>query len=215
MNSSQFLIATDSLSSINTLMNQFTKHPIAQRLRFTLFELIKIGKKVQFCWIPSHRGIPGNEAVDSKAKTATSRDPELIPIYYRDYYSLVQTKIHQKWATMWSQSGDKLRELVPVPHPITRNNLSRKQEVTLNRIITGHTLLTHGYLMDSSSPDIPPICHLCNNAVLSIKHLFVSCQATEPYRSLHFGGLSHKDLLLNNAQKVLLFLEKFSLLSLI
>ena len=139
------------ISSTPSLMNQFTKHPIAQRLRFTLFDLIKNGKKVKFCWIPSHRGIPGNEAVDSKAKTATSRDPEWIPIYYRDYYSLVQKKIHQKWATMWSQSGDKLREIVPVPHPITysqqyvqKTGSNTKQNN--NRPHTADTRLSHGLL---------------------------------------------------------------------
>ena len=40
----------------------------------------------------------------------------------------------------------------------------------------GHTLLTHGYLMDNDVPDVAPHCELCNNALLSVEHIIVECQ---------------------------------------
>ena len=37
----------------------------------------------------------------------------------------------------------------------------------------GHTLLTHGYLMNNDVPDVAPHCELCNNAILTIKYLLL------------------------------------------
>ena len=39
----------------------------------------------------------------------------------------------------------------------------------------GHTLLTHGYLMNNDVHDVAPHCELCNNALLSVKHI-MECQ---------------------------------------
>jgi len=43
-----------------------------------------------------------------------------------------------------------------------------KENAVINRLRTGHTLLSHGYLM--SSEPVPP-CELCPNATMSVKHL--------------------------------------------
>ena len=32
----------------------------------------------------------------------------------------------------------------------------------------GHSLLTHGYLVNNDVPDVSPHCELCNNASLSV-----------------------------------------------
>ena len=52
----------------------------------------------------------------------------------------------------------------------------RRDEVVISRIRLGQTLLTHGYLMDNDVPDVAPHCELCNNALLSVKHIMVECQ---------------------------------------
>ena len=52
--------------------------------------------------------------------------------------------------------------------------ITRREEVVLNRLRAGHSRLTHGYLMDSVRPQVPPICRYCSNAVLTVKHLILT-----------------------------------------
>ena len=40
----------------------------------------------------------------------------------------------------------------------------------------GHTLLTHGYLVNNDVPDVAPHCEFCNNASLSVKHIMMKCE---------------------------------------
>ena len=47
-----------------------------------------------------------------------------------------------------------------------------KENAMINRLRTGHTLLSHGYLM-SSEP--VPSCELCHNETVSVKHLLIEC----------------------------------------
>jgi len=47
-----------------------------------------------------------------------------------------------------------------------------KENAVINRLRTGHTLLSHGYLM--SSEPVPP-CELCQNETMSVKHLLIEC----------------------------------------
>ena len=49
------------------------------------------------------------------------------------------------------------------------------------------TVLTHGYLMDSDVPDVAPHCELCNNALLSVKHIMVECEQLRDARRACLG----------------------------
>ena len=57
----------------------------------------------------------------------------------------------------------------PLDHPL---DLCDSLDLLLR---SGHSLLTHGYLMDDNEPDVSPICEGCPNAVLSIKHILLQC----------------------------------------
>ena len=45
----------------------------------------------------------------------------------------------------------------------------------MNRLISGHCFFSHNYLMNSDSKGVPPICHYCNDAILTVNHVFVEC----------------------------------------
>ena len=47
--------------------------------------------------------------------------------------------------------------------------------VVISRLRLGHTFLTHSYLMNNDVPDTAPICELCNNAVMTVKHIMIQC----------------------------------------
>ena len=48
--------------------------------------------------------------------------------------------------------------------------------MVINRVRMGHTLLTHGYLMNDDVPGMAPHCELCNSAILTIKHIMLECE---------------------------------------
>ncbi|CAD6221996.1 GSCOCG00011700001-RA-CDS, partial [Cotesia congregata] len=63
------IICTDSLSSVQALMNPFSDSPMVQECQLKLWNLSKQGEIV-IAWVPAHIGIPGNELADSEAKSA-------------------------------------------------------------------------------------------------------------------------------------------------
>ena len=41
--------------------------------------------------------------------------------------------------------------------------------------------------MDNSIPDIPPLCELCNDAVMTVKHILVECDTLREARRRILG----------------------------
>ena len=108
----------------------------------------------------------------------------MIPIFFKDYFPSIHRKLNQWRNSEWLRSPGHqvLRQVKPDLRLLPENfNLTRRQEVVLNRIKMGHTLLTHGYLMDNTTPGpkIPPTCPFCNNGILTIPHIFIQCPNIE------------------------------------
>ena len=55
----QFVIYSDSKSSIQAIQQINSTHPIVAKILRTLVRLAK-KKTVKFCWVPSHVGVAGN-----------------------------------------------------------------------------------------------------------------------------------------------------------
>ena len=53
---------------------------------------------------------------------------------------------------------------------------SRRDEVVISRLSLGRAFLTNGYLMNDDVPDTAPICEVCNNAVMTVKHIMIECE---------------------------------------
>ena len=68
-------IYSDSLSCLQALKNKNLKHSIIREILHILTYLKEVGSQIEFCWIPSHIGIKGNEKADRIAK----RVPFLYP----------------------------------------------------------------------------------------------------------------------------------------
>lgn len=76
-----FLVFSDSLSALMALRNP--KHSI--KTNPYLYEIRKMvdifdkstsnNSKIKFIWVPSHKGIQGNEEADEKAREAASKEP--------------------------------------------------------------------------------------------------------------------------------------------
>ena len=84
----------------------------------------------------------------------------------------------ERWIQRWETCRDKLREIIPVPGIWIdyRKGGTRRGEVVINRMRMGHTLLTHGYLMNDDVPDVAPHCEHCNSAILTNKRIMLECE---------------------------------------
>ena len=64
----KFIIFSDSVSSLEALNGFKIEVDLVLKIIKEYTSLIKTGKVVEFCWIPSHVNIPGNKRADTAAK---------------------------------------------------------------------------------------------------------------------------------------------------
>ena len=76
------------------------------------------------------------------------------------------------------------------PGKWTQIKLQRREEVVINRTRIGHTRATHGYIFETEVINSAmPVCHYCNNHLLSIRHVLLECTVLENKRNVLFGSL--------------------------
>ena len=68
------MILSDSLSSLQSILNLKYDHPVLVKILELYTEMIRDGKETVFIWVPGHVGIRGNSAADSAAKDALDGD---------------------------------------------------------------------------------------------------------------------------------------------
>lgn len=182
LQTNNFLIISDSLSVLIALKNPWPKNEITQ---ITQSEIINSQKNIEFMWVPSHVGIKGNEMADDAASLASKNitSNTIDKISSKDIFTSVRHKTLQAWQLQWDSipPTNKLKSIKSsVKQWHTPPNLSRRQNIAINRIRIGHTFLTHSFLI---SKDQPPICNVCQIRI-TIKHIFEECPIHEPTRTL-------------------------------
>jgi kelch-like protein 2/3 len=186
-----FIIYTDSLSVLQSLLSHHHNHPLISKVFTVLENLTHLGFSIKFCWIPSHVGIQGNELVDRAAKTAVDYLPFDLPYY--DMKNLLTATVYSEWQQSWSkQLGNKLyavKSQITVWPSIT----SRKHDVIITRLRIGHTRFTHRHLLIGEST---PTCSHCKTA-MTVKHILIECPNFTNQRCHYFQShnLSLKYLL--------------------
>ena len=177
-----YILLTDSLSSLQALSDPFSTNPIIQRIFLSLLTISSIKSHLTFIWIPGHINFSPHEAVDEAAKKATSlpkiTDPTPSPA--QDLKILYSTKISKHWFKNWKeQTNNKLRKIKKEPIPWSSSHReSRQEEVILSRLRIGHTRMTHSYLLLKLSP---PSCPHCMEDNLTVEHFFI-CPALQSTR---------------------------------
>ena len=182
------LILTDSLSSLLALRSFYPSHPILQDILARLSAMDQTGKSVQFCWIPSHVGIAGNESADAAARRAASAPhTRRLPLPARDFYPAASLFVRSEWQRSWSAlPRNKLRELKPNLEPWqSSSRRSRREEVILCRLRVGHTYGTHGHLLRGEER---PLCSRCNEPV-TVAPVLLACRHYARKRRVHLGRL--------------------------
>ena len=149
--------------------HQATWTQILSRINY----LLKNGKSVALCWIPSHIGIKGNELADRAAKMALEKAPDFFLLPHSDFKCYITKYIYEKWQVHWSSLyNNKLLEIKPILGEDPRAYFnSRKEEVIMARLKIGHTYFTHSFLLKAEDP---PECVPCQEP-LTVKHILLDC----------------------------------------
>ncbi|MCG8049253.1 MAG: reverse transcriptase domain-containing protein, partial [Candidatus Thiodiazotropha endolucinida] len=141
------VILTDSLSSIQALQSgKSNSRPDKIDIILTNLDKAKRnGQTIEIEWIPSHVGIPGNEAADQIAKLALYWGPKegTLPSK-REIYTVIETAIIKKWQEAWdknpSNTGKHYKILQPtVSKHAQQHSSDRKLDVVLSRLRFNHT----------------------------------------------------------------------------
>ena len=134
-------------------------------------------ERLSFCWVPGHVGIRGNERADIAAKLATVGPPEFMLLHFSYWIPCIRKAMMTKWNGIWSARKEKMRDIRPEVEKWDIDNLlNRRDEVIINRLRSGHTWITHEYLINDIVQTGPEPCPFCNNAVKSVKHFITECE---------------------------------------
>jgi ribonuclease HI len=225
----QAAIFTDNQSALRATENPGSQSGqyILESIVDALAEIRSGGATVELYWLPSHRGIEGNEQADIAAKEATGwrqirshreRMVEVLtdatapqPSYQRVLRSALRTQIRAavmgEWERAWGthSSGRESYNLTPIP---TRGvlkahkGLHRSLSTIIIQMRTGNIGLKH-YLYQRKVPTITNDECRCRRGRQTTQHVLFACPLLSNLRGEIFGRRSGGPEGEANLQKVL------------
>ena len=182
----KYAIFSDSLSVLRQLQASTTDNHQVQRTWGRLQDVKESGKEVKLTWIPSHVGIKGNELADAAAKEIAKRNAQFVVVPYKDWYTTIRKRTYELWEERWRQEGRSMRQIKDKPGKwkATGARLKRRDQAVLNRLRLEHTNVTHNYRFTTENSGQPPLCNWCNDAVLSVRHMLITCPRLAQCRNL-------------------------------
>jgi len=137
-----FLIVSDSLPAPTAVANVHSTHPLVTRIHTMLTTHPFASLTVLFVWVPSHRGIPGNENVNSGAEVATILpciNSQILPTK-SDLALFIRRQITNQWVDLWQKQGltSKLVQIKPLPFACSSSHqIHRHHEIYLTCLRIG------------------------------------------------------------------------------
>ena len=215
-----FTIFSDSQSVLIALKPKARFSTLAEMINHRLKNASELGIDIEFCWVPGHTGIRGNERADAAAKEASlNLDLQMEnKIPHSDMKRPIREAVTRSWHRKWVGLGTEGRKLREIKEDIIEWKSSslknRRLETAIARLRIGHTNITHSYLMQGQT--IPPECERCN-VPLTVKHLLTECRLYSAVRRKYYNNPSLKEMLGNSKNfsitKISAFLKETGLLS--
>ena len=164
---------------------------LLRRITQQVDELRTRGVQLKIRWIPSHRGIPGNEAADRAAKEATGwRDnnqtgpraeppPELRPLK-TVAKTWINKTVSQSWQAKWAAETRGRATFRHTPRPTRKvlqlhEDLSKRQSSMLTQLRTEKIGL-QDFLFNRHVPDIADPRCVCGEGRQTVTHVLLRCR---------------------------------------
>ena len=195
-----FLILSDSLSSLQSILNLKYDHPVLVQILELYTEMTREGREIVFIWVPGHVGIRGNSAADSAAKDALEGNISVELIPFSDLKRRTNKYILELWQSEWDEFPEnKFYKIFPVlKECIYCPRKNRKEETVMARLHVGHSFLTHSFLLKDEEP---PVCIGCDIR-LTIEHILL------PFTSVKSLRMLFKDI---SPEKIFKFLKEINI----
>ena len=182
------VIFSDSLSVI-TIVNHnsnYSSNILVNLIVKIIYDSSLDGVEIVLQWVPSHRGIVGNDIADIIAKEACSYENiTYLPLIFNDNFNLLKHKIYNNKIEMWENVKAKLKFSKSVPDIKSWDWISlndRSYDVLLARLRNGCTDLNdHLYRLKLETS---PFCKFCKTEIETIEHYIFHCPKYDNYRTI-------------------------------
>jgi ribonuclease HI len=177
------VIFTDSKSALQALKNNNNKPECTQLIK-DINNLINTHNiKLVMQWIPGHSNIPGNDRADTLAKRGSNQTQIHTSTSLETTKQIIKSNCKEDWLNRWAMgvTGRKLFQHMSRPNPRDNiNNLKRREQSTIFRLRTGHTLLNNH--ISRIQPNQSPACPLCEHPHETVEHHLFYCPALHDIR---------------------------------
>lgn len=179
----EILIVSDSKSLLAAIENDCINFKTNYLIFFIKDILENLDKCVTFKWVPSHKGITGNEIVDQAANSQSNIDhTQIFKIPFTDYYEKLKNTKQELWNTLWNICSlnkgrwyAEIQKTLPKKpwYSISQYASERKFYTTINRLRFGHcktpSHLKRMKIVNSAA------CSHCGDEDADLTHFIMSC----------------------------------------
>ena len=190
------ILFSDSKWALQSLSHKNLSNRITQDIFVKYNNLYNHHCNINFCWIPSQVGIKSNTEADKLARVNTNSSTQVIPISASDALPTLRNYIRTKWQATWDCfPNNKLYKIFPKIQlfPPLHYSYSRNEQVIFNRLLIGHTHLTHSCLFNKEQPSN---CNYCKS-LLTVEQMLTSCSAYKNITEKHYSNYQFLHIVTN------------------